>query len=781
MREAIDRQEIKEQLLTFYKDIAPEAYHVEDAAYMLGMKSADEVAAFMDAVDEAKRDGLLMTKDGEYYRYAPAVAKGMMAEGIYKSYRKSFGFVVGPNLEEDIHISEEHRHGAMQNDKVRVRIIGAEKGRRREGEIVAIIERANTIIVGTYDRQKKFGFVKPDDERITEDIYISLDHALDARSGAKVAVEIIKWPEGNELPEGRITAVLGYEGDKGLDINCIMAQHKIPFAFPEDVLKETESISMTVLPEKGRLDLRNEPMVTIDGEDAKDLDDAVSVKRLPNGHWQLGVHIADVSNYVVANTAIDREAYSRSTSVYLVDRVVPMLPTILSNGICSLNAGEDRYAMSCIMEIDDDGTVVESTISPSVIRVDRRCSYREIYQALEEDIIPDTLVPLMPMVKDLRNVAETLMAMRHRRGAINFEFPEFKIILDGDGTPLRIVKRERTIAEKIIEECMLIANETVACYLRDHAPASVYRIHETPNAEKLAALQNVLQYLGRNERFTEDVTPKDVQKFLESVSGEDIEQVAQVMTLRSMQQARYSANNAGHFGLASEYYTHFTSPIRRYPDLMVHRLLKKTMHWHDGYSKRDDDIAYLAEAAEHCSMQEQVAVEAERDTDDLKKVQYMERYVGEVFTGRINSITGFGMFVELENGIDGLVHVSMMEDDHYFFDEDHFLLVGRRTGKQYHLGQEVTVTLIKADTERRQIDFVLGEVENLAALQRRWLDKSMKRDSQAGRKKGDAGSSAGGRSKAKKSRNGKSGSGKGKKKKAHASRKRNRSKGKHRK
>lgn len=659
-------------------------------------------------------------------------------EGIYKGYRRSFGFIVGPDLTEDVYIAAENKHGAMHNDKVRARIItGGYGSRKKEGEITSILERANETIVGTYDRQKQFGFVKPDDERIGEDIYVPLEEAGDARSGAKVLVEITKWPEERRHAEGKITQVLGYEGDVGLDINCIMAQHKIPFAFPDDVLAESRHIDMAVVPGNNRLDLRQQQLVTIDGEDAKDLDDAVSLTMLPSGNYELGVHIADVSNYVIPRSAIDKEAYKRGTSVYLVDRVVPMLPEVLSNGICSLNAREDRYAMSCIMEIDGEGKVIRFKISPSIINVGRRCNYREVYQALEEDIVPENLQPYMTMLRQLKELSEILIRMRSRAGALDFDFPEYKVLLDREGTPLRIVRRDRTIAERMIEQCMLIANETVATFLRDTNEPSVYRIHEKPSEEKLSTLQTVVNYLGHSLNLVGDnIEPRQIQAFLKSVEGTDVERVAQVMTLRSMQQARYSAENEGHFGLASECYTHFTSPIRRYPDLMIHRLLKKALHWGSGYIERDLKEIHLARAAEHCSVMEQVAVEAERDTNDLKKVQYMLPFVGQVFAGQISSITSFGMFVELENGIDGLVHIAAMDDDYYFFDEEHFLLVGRRTGTTYHLGQEVTVTLARVDLDRKQIDFVLGEITDLQELQRRIARPSREKAGDKGMKKG---------------------------------------------
>lgn len=762
-----EMKSLREEIIEFFLDIRPEAYHVEDAAYVLGIKGADDLAEFMATVAELAQEGLLSTKDDEYYFYKePAQSESEEGQdiskhenkygteknrftplskmkdktkaahkeekkrrqlgdngtkswyqGVYKGQRQGRGLFVGDDGVTEIIIQPEHRHGALHNDEVKVEILGQTyPGGRPEGVVREVLTRANSFIVGTYDRQKSFGFVIPDDERIVDDVYVDLNSTMEARSGAKVLVEVTEWPTSRgRHPEGRIVQILGYKGDVGLDINCIMAERKIPFSFPDAVLKEADSINTTVELEDGRLDLRAVPMVTIDGEDAKDLDDAVSCELLSNGNFMLGVHIADVSHYVRGGSQLDKEAYKRGTSVYLVDRVVPMLPPVLSNGICSLNAQEDRYAMSCIMEINAAGRVVKHTITPSVIRVDRRCSYTEIYKALSEQIIPDDLTALMSLVHNLHDVAKVLIRMREKSGALNFEFPEYKVLLNEEGTPLRIVRKDRTIAEKIIEACMLIANETVATYLAHTDKPSIYRIHERPSEEKLQALQTVVTYLGKSFHFDADtIQPREIQSFLDSIQGTEVEQIAQIMTLRSMQQARYSPVNAGHFGLASKCYTHFTSPIRRYPDLIVHRLLKKALHWRNGYTQYDDTEAYLDKAAEHCSIQEQVAVAAERDTMDLKKVQYMEPFVGEVFEGRISSITSFGMFVELENGIDGLVHIATLTDDYYFFDEEHFLLVGRQTGTEYHLGQVVTVTLVKADSAKKQIDFVLGAVEDIS-------------------------------------------------------------------
>lgn len=708
---------MRQEILDFYKEISPDGFHIEDLTYQLHIKGGDELNRFLATANRLAEEGLLRPTSPGYYRYVDTQEEDYR-EGIFRGYRKQYGFVITGTDQEDIYVAKAHMQGAMHNDKVRVKVFTNPQNGKLEGRISAILERANTSVVGTFDREMTCGFVIPDDERLGDSIYVSLDDSLGARSGAKVLVELIHWPENGKRAQGRITEILGYKGDIGLDINCIMAAHKIPFSFPDEVIEESKKIRVTVTADSDRLDLRKEQLVTIDGEDAKDLDDAVSCKLLPNGNFLLGVHIADVSHYVRAGSEIDKEAYKRGTSVYLVDRVIPMLPEVLSNGICSLNAHEDRNAMTCLMEINQEGQVVEYTISPSLIRVGRRCSYTEVYKAISQKIIPEDLAPFMDMLGHLYDLSLVLNRMRHRRGAIDFDFPEYRVLLDHDGTPLRIVKRERTLAERLIEECMLIANETVARHLRDTHKPTVYRIHEAPSPEKLATFQTVINHLGHNYLLdAESIEPRNLQTILEEVKGTEVEQAIQIMTLRSMQQAKYSIENVGHFGLASDCYTHFTSPIRRYPDLMVHRLLKANLAWKDGYSKRDRDEDFLYKAADHSSIQEQVAVEAERETSDLKKTQYMLPFVGELFKGKISSITSFGLFVELENGIDGLVHISMMRDDRYFYDKEHFVLVGQRSGKIYHLGQEVEVTLIKADVDKRQLDFVLGAVENLKTVQ----------------------------------------------------------------
>lgn len=693
---------------------APNGLTVEDCAEQLGL-SGNELNDLFETFDSLIRRGELMRLTGERY-----ISKGPTKEitGIYKGYTATFGFVLSEDLQDDVYVSEQHRHTAMNNDKVVVRIIQGGDGRHKQkGEIIRIVERANTTIVGTFDMQKHCGFVTPDNERIREDIYIPLGKYGSARSSARVLVKITAWPEEHRKAEGEVVEVLGYDGDKDLDIKVIMARHNLPFAFPKDVQDAADKINTTVVMQDGRFDYRDRPLITVDSEDAKDLDDAIDVVKLPNGNYRLGVYIADVSYYVRPESAIDKEAYDRGTSVYLVDRVIPMLPTVLSNGICSLNANEDRYAMTCVMEIDTEGNVIHADIGPAVIRVKRRCNYKEIKKALVDDIVPDDLAPFMPMLHDLRDLAEILKQMRLRRGAIDFDFPEYKIILDEDGVPLRLEKRERTIAEQIVEESMLIANETVACYLRDSENPTVYRIHEVPDTERMAMMQTVLSSFNLPMPDKEHATPAEFQKLLDVTKGTTEEAVVQTIALRAMSQARYSTTNAGHFGLASTCYTHFTSPIRRYPDLMVHRLIRQ----YQKVGKLSDKDAALSMsfhtiAADQASTRERVSIDAERETDDLKKAQYMQPFIGQPFDGNITGITAFGLFVGLENGIEGLVHISFLTDDEYEFDETTYTMVGQHGGHVFRLGDPMKVTLARVNVEKCEIDFVPGVIESLDDL-----------------------------------------------------------------
>ena len=709
---------MRDEILQFFRDIWPESYHIEDVPFILGYKD-EEIKAYFSILHDLETAGSICIKDGEYATYQKTENRKLL--GIYKASKKGFGFVIPTegNLP-DVFIPNGCSGTAMHDDEVEYII--KQKGtseRKAEGIIHRIVTRNTNRVVGVFERLKTSGFVTPHNERLGEDIYIPLEATLDARSGATVVVELTAWPEENRKAEGKIVEIVGDSSTPDLDVLSVMATFNLPKEFPKDVQEEARKISFAVTDDADRLDLRHQEMITIDGEDAKDLDDAVHAKVLDNGNIELGVHIADVSHYVPAGSIIDQEAYRRGTSVYLVDRVIPMLPVELSNGICSLQAKEDRYAMSCIMEVSPQGNVLRYSVKPSIIHITRRCSYKEIYLALKENIIPDDLAPLMAMVRTLETLAYQLMKMRQQAGAISFEFPEYKVLLDATGIPQRIVRKDRTIAEKLIEQCMLLANETVATFLSERLDTSVYRIHEEPKDTKLEQLITVLHHAGYPVKLPTKVEPKHIEELLQSVAGTEIEPVVQIMVLRSMQQAKYSSENMGHFGLASSTYTHFTSPIRRYPDLMIHRLLRYVL---EGKPKRLSPIAdesYLTHSASHCSEREQIATEAERETLDTKKVQYMAQYVGESFEGHVSSITAFGLFIELNNGVDGLVPYNLMDDDHYVFDEPHYMAYGRRSGKEYHLGTPVTVTLIKADTELRQIDFVIGEVESIDGYLRR--------------------------------------------------------------
>ena len=709
---------MRDEILQFFRDIWPESYHIEDVPFILGYKD-EEIKAYFSILHDLETAGSICIKDDEYATYQKTENRKLL--GIYKASKKGFGFVIPTEGHlPDVFIPNGCSGTAMHDDEVEYII--KRKGtseRKAEGIIHRIVTRNTNRVVGVFERLKTSGFVTPHNERLGDDIYIPLEATLDARSGATVVVELTAWPEENRKAEGKIVEIVGDSSTPDLDVLSVMATFNLPKEFPKDVQEEARKISFTVTDDADRLDLRHQEMITIDGEDAKDLDDAVHAKVLDNGNIELGVHIADVSHYVPAGSIIDQEAYRRGTSVYLVDRVIPMLPVELSNGICSLQAKEDRYAMSCIMEVSPQGKVLHYSIKPSIIHITRRCSYKEIYLALKENIIPDDLAPLMAMVRTLETLAYQLMKMRQQAGAISFEFPEYKVLLDATGIPQRIVRKDRTIAEKLIEQCMLLANETVATFLSERLDTSVYRIHEEPKDTKLEQLITVLHHAGYPVKLPTKVEPKHIEELLQSVAGTEIEPVVQIMVLRSMQQAKYSSENMGHFGLASSTYTHFTSPIRRYPDLMIHRLLRYVL---EGKPKRLAPIAdesYLTHSASHCSEREQIATEAERETLDMKKVQYMAQYVGESFEGHVSSITAFGLFIELNNGVDGLVPYNLMDDDHYVFDEPHYMAYGRRSGKEYHLGTPVTVTLIKADTELRQIDFVIGEVE--------YIDKYLRR------------------------------------------------------
>lgn len=682
---------------------------------------------------------------------------GTIVEGVYRAYSEYFGFVLTDEEHEDIYVSSKDAGSAVNGDTVEVETMVSKTGRHStEGRIINVLERANKTVVGTYEMTKDGGDVLPLDEKINMLVEIPVGEEMGAVTGARVVVEVTKWPGRWTNAEGRVTEILGYKGDKGLDIDIIVAEHKIPHVFSQKVMNEAQHLSRDIHPEPEIMDFRNQHLVTIDGADSKDLDDAVYCEKRPNGHYMLGVHIADVSRYVKPGSPLDEEAYRWGNSVYLADRVIPMLPFELSNDLCSLNHDEDRYAMSCIMDVAPDGKVTTEKITPSIIRVKRRCNYEEINKAFDEDIAPEDLRELLPMLKDLDDCARLLRQERHNRGALEFDFPEYKVILDEDGKPLRIVKRNRGEAERMIEDAMIAANEAVARFLNRDGFTSIYRVHDKPNTDKLEALKHLAEIIGYPLHLPEEVQPRDLQQLLEKVKGTEVEQVIEVMTLRSLATACYSTDNVGHFGIASTCYTHFTSPIRRYSDLLVHRLIRQQLGRRLTKQAEEKQAAFLMKAAEHISLTEQNAVDAERETTSLKMTEYMEPFVGEPFDAHITGVTKFGLFVGLDNGVEGLIHVSTMEDDEYLYNEETMTLTGRFNGKKYSLGMPVRVTLVRADKDKQEVDFIMGEIHSPLNLEKRRPGYGGRRNGSRGhgnsRNHGNSGHSKGSKGKGRRNR-----------------------------
>lgn len=665
----------------------------------------DELKAVMDSLEAEGK--VHVTQKGKYIK-----GEAKHLRGIFQANARGFGFVTVEGEPEDIFIGEEDMGGAMQGDEVEVAITKAPEGRRREGKILKIVNRGTQRLVGYYQSRKNFGFVVPDNERILQDIFVPAEQSKGAVTGHKVVVELTSYGGERKKPEGRIVEILGHANDPGVDILSIVKAYDLPIEFPEKVLNQAERVAkpVTGADMAGRKDVRDWQTVTIDGEDAKDLDDAITLTK-EGDNYILGVHIADVTNYVQENSALDREALKRGTSVYLADRVIPMLPHVLSNGMCSLNAGEDRLALSCIMTVDSKGNVLDHQIAETVVNVDERMSYTSVKKILEEHDEEEcrryqTLLPMFEMMKEL---SEILRNRRHKRGAIDFDFSESKMVLDEDGTPLEIKAYDRNVATKIIEDFMLLANETVAEeYFWQEIPF-VYRVHEAPDEEKMKKLITFIQNFGYTMHVPkgQEIRPKEVQKLLDKIEGSQEEAMISRLTLRSMKQAKYSPDNDGHFGLATQYYTHFTSPIRRYPDLQIHRIIKDNLRGRMTESRRDHYAKILTEVTMQASSLERRADEAERETVKLKKVQYMKKFYGEEFEGVISGITKWGLYVELPNTVEGLVHVANMMDDHYDYDETHFQMVGTHTGKRYELGQKVKVRVTGCDTIARTIDFEL--------------------------------------------------------------------------
>ena len=640
-------------------------------------------------------------------KYSKGEAKRLV--GTFTAHPRGFGFVTIEGEAEDIFISEDDMNGAFHNDQVEVVIKAAPSGKRKEGKITKVLSHGTTTLVGYFEKSKNYGFVRPDNQRFVKDVFVPLERSKGAVTGHKVVVELTKYGGDNKKPEGKVIEIIGHVNDPGTDIMSIVKGYDLPTSFPEKVLNQAERVAKDVSTADmaGRMDLRGWQMVTIDGEDAKDLDDAISITRDGN-NYILGVHIADVTNYVQENSALDREAVKRGTSVYLVDRVIPMLPHILSNGICSLNAGVDRLALSCIMTINEKGTVIDHKIAETVVRIDERMSYTSVKKILEEKDAAETerykdLVPMFELMAELSGI---LREKRRQRGSIDFDFPETKMVLDENGKPIDIKPYDRNVATKIIEDFMLLANETVAeDYFWQEIPF-VYRTHESPDEDKVKKLATFINNFGHSLHISnKEVKPKEIQKLLAKVEGTAEEALISRLALRSMKQAKYTPENTGHFGLAAQYYCHFTSPIRRYPDLQIHRIIKENLRGRMNDDRRAHYDAILTEVAKKSSERERLAEEAERETIKLKKVEYMAQRIGETFEGVISSITKWGIYVELPNTIEGLIHVTNMYDDHYNYIEESYEMVGEHTGRTYKLGQTVMVRVIGTNRLERTIDF----------------------------------------------------------------------------
>ena len=692
---------------------------------------AKEIALFLEVPKQEYREFTLVLDRLEKQYFIQKSRKGKYSlidetrykKGIFRANEKGFGFVK-INDDEEVHIARNQTNGALNEDEVLVEILQDTKNKNREGRVVSILKHAKTTLVGTFQNHKTFGFVVPDDRKFGTDIYIPKKYFHDAHTRDKVVVELTVFVEKGKSAEGKIIEVLGKTDETGVDMLSLVKEYNLPYEFPKPVLEEAKAIKEQILKKEipRRLDLRNKEIFTIDGEDAKDLDDAVFVEELENGNYRLGVCIADVSYYVKENSKLDKEAFIRGTSVYMLDRVIPMLPKELSNGVCSLNAGKDRLALSVIMEIDKQGKVVSSEIQKAIICVTKRMSYHEVSILLDSIEGKEITKEQEKIVEDNKNYlghfermakcAKILKKRREKQGSLNLDIPESKLLLDENGYVLDIKPYELTFANEIIEQFMLTANETVAEQFYWLEAPFIYRVHEEPDEDKIKELNTFLYNLGYHVKASKDnIHPKAFAEVLDKIKGKEEEKVISHFILRTLKVARYESENKGHFGIASKCYCHFTSPIRRYPDLFIHRIIS---HYIDkGYSVEEDwkekEQALAVKAAEQSSEREKVAKEVERESIDMKMAEYMEGKIGENYDGIVSSITSFGMFVELGNTVEGLIRFEHMGEDYFFYDENRKMLIGERTKKAYHIGDKVSVRVIDASKELRRIDFELVE------------------------------------------------------------------------
>ncbi|WP_456277733.1 ribonuclease R [Bacillus sp. AK128] len=738
------------QLLSFMKEEAYKPLTVQELEEAFGIEDSAAFKDFVKALVTMEDQGLIVRTRSNRYGLPD---KMNLIRGKVIAHPKGFAFVETEEKDrQDIFIPPSDLKNAMHGDTVLVRLNPTSSGSREEGQVVRIIERGIKQVVGTYEQSKNFGFVVVDDKRITNDIFIPKEASQGAVDGHKVVVRLVTYPEGRMSAEGEVIHILGHKNDPGIDILSVIHKYGLPQEFPTEAIQQANDVPDTISEDQigNRRDLRNETIVTIDGADAKDLDDAVTVTKLENGNYKLGVHIADVTHYVREGSPIDVEAADRGTSIYLVDRVIPMIPHRLSNGICSLNPKVDRFTLSCEMVINQQGEVVSHEIFESVIKTTERMTYKDVNHILDDkdEEVREKYSGLVPMFELMGELAQVLRNKRMERGAIDFDFKEAKVLVDEESKPYDVVLRERSVAERLIEEFMLLANETVAEHFHWMNVPFMYRVHEDPKEEKLNRFFEFITNFGYVVKGSgNSIHPRALQQVIEAVQGTPEETVISTVLLRSMKQARYDAESLGHFGLSTEFYTHFTSPIRRYPDLIVHRLIRTYI-----IDKKIDEKTkekwdhLLPDIADHSSNMERRAVEAERETDELKKAEYMEDKIGEEYDGMISSVTNFGLFVELPNTIEGLVHVSYLTDDYYRYDESSYAMIGERTGNIFRIGDEIKVRLINVNKDERSIDFEIVGMKVNKRPERKDRPTVIKSEKREGR----SGTGAGRRSRTKK-------------------------------
>ena len=683
-------------------------FSFEEIINYLNLKETNDLEEVVKCLNNMQQKATIYQSKAKKYML---LINSHLKTGKFVGNRKGFGFVIIQG-EEDTFIAKNNVNGAIDGDTVVLEIF--KKGMKPEGRILSIVNRENKLFVGEYYYKDKKGHIIFDDNKISIDVIIEPSKSMNAMDGHKVLIKLGKKLKANTY-EGEVVKIIGHKNDPGVDILSIIAKYDFSDQFPEEVMKELDDIPNEIDENdiKNRVDLRSIELFTIDGDDAKDLDDAVSLKMLENGNYELGVHIADVSYYVKENTAIDKEAYNRGTSVYLVDRVLPMLPHKLSNGICSLNGGVDRFALSCIMEINEKGDVVNYNVFPSVIKSKLRMTYKKVNDILEKNIVDELYEPFANTLRNMKKLSDILRENKKRRGYIDFEIPEVKIIVDEKGKPIELSKRVQGTGEKLIEDFMIVANETVATYINNMELPFIYRVHGEPSQEKLNNFLNFVSILGyKPTGKLKKSSPQSVQNLLNQLKDKPEFTIFSELLLRSMQKAVYSDTNIGHFGLGSECYTHFTSPIRRYPDTTVHRLLRTYIfEGHiDNYTVDAMNIK-MPVIAEHTSEKEVDAIECEREVDDMKMAEYMEDHIGEVYVGRISGVMNFGLFVELDNLVEGLIRIEDLDDDFYIYDEENYRLIGRKHHKQYRIGDNIKIIVKSASKASKTIDFLIYKEE----------------------------------------------------------------------